>query len=272
MRTHEQRTEAFYSRGVENYGTFHANYLNFGLWEDGITDYVAAAERLLLRLAEKIRLGRKSRLLDVACGMGTQDLFFMRRFACEAIEALDLTAKHISVATERNSFPNITYRVGDACVLPFGTNEFTHVTAIEGIVHFNPRERFLREAHRVLEEGGAIGMSDFCLGRRPENGFERLVIRAAEAAWHVPVANAETVETYGAQMARAGFTDVDIEVVSDKVIPGYLAEQARPDVRRQQYRIRGAVAGRLGLTIDWLVRKAYEKGLLAYILVSGRKA
>jgi ubiquinone/menaquinone biosynthesis C-methylase UbiE len=272
MRTHEQRTEAFYARGVENYGTFHSNYLNFGLWEDGITDYVQAAERLLTRLAEKIRLGRQSVLLDVACGMGTQDLFFMRRFECAAIEALDLTAKHIAVATARNVFPNLTYRIGDACSLPFAEEQFTHVTAIEGIVHFNPRERFFREAKRVLKRGGMVGMSDFCLGRPPRSAFEHLVVRACEAAWHVPVENTETVQTYAAKLARAGLADVDIEVVSDKVIPGYLAEQGRPDVRKQQYRIRGAVIGRLGLAIDWLVRKAYEKRLLAYILVSGRKA
>jgi SAM-dependent methyltransferase len=161
--------------------------------------------------------------------------------------------------------------VGDACALPFSDGQFTHAISIEGVVHFNPRERFLREAHRVLGDGGELGMSDFCLGRPPRSAFERLLIRACERAWHVPVANTETVETYAATMERAGLTDVHIEVVSDEVIPGYLAEQARPDVRAAQCLIRGPVAGRLGLVIDWLVRKAYDAGLLAYILASGRK-
>jgi len=272
MKTHEQRTESFYAHGVENYGTFHSNYLNFGLWEDGTTDYVEAAERLLARIGAKIRLGRQSLLLDVACGMGTQDLFLMRRFGCAAIEAMDLTAKHIAVATARNEFPNLSYRVGDACSLPFAADTFTHVTAIEGVVHFNPREKFFREALRVLKPGGILGMSDFCLAREPRSAVERFIIRACEWAWHVPTENTDTTRSYAAKLARSGFTDAEIDVVSDQVIPGYLAEQERPEARREQRRIRGAVIGTVGPVIDWLVRTAYSRGLLAYILVMGRKA
>jgi ubiquinone/menaquinone biosynthesis C-methylase UbiE len=272
MKTHEQRTEAFYAHGVENYGAFHGNYLNFGLWTNGTTDYVEAAERLLARIGTKIRLGRQSLLLDVACGMGTQDLFLMRHFGCAVIEALDLTAKHIAVATAKNEFPDLTYRIGDACSLPFAKDTFTHVTSIEGVVHFNPREKFFREAHRVLKPDGILGMSDFCLAREPRGAVERFIIRACEWAWHVPTDNTDTTETYAAKLSRSGFTDADIEVVSDQVIPGYLAEQKRPEVRREQRRIRGAVIGTVGPAIDWLVRKAFERGLLAYILVSGRRA
>jgi erythromycin 3''-O-methyltransferase len=271
MKTHEERTEAFYAHGVENYGTFHANYLNFGLWEDGTTDYVEAAERLLARIGTKIGLGPQSVLLDVACGMGTQDLFLMRRFGCAAIEAMDLTAKHIAVAAARNEFSNVRYRIGDACALPFSEETFTHVTAIEGVVHFNPRERFFREARRVLKPGGILGMSDFCLAREPRTALERLIIRACEWAWHVPPENTDTTRTYAAKLTRSGFTDAEVGVISERVIPGYLAEQKRPDVREAQRRIRGAVIGTLGPAIDWLVHKAYERGLLAYILVTGRK-
>src|SRR5438067_9505072 len=107
--THEHSTEAFCAHGVERFGTFHGTYLNFGLWENGITAYVNAAEHLLGRVAHKIDLAGDSVLLDVACGMGAQDLFWMRQYGCRAIEAVDLTRKHIAVATAHNVFPNITY-------------------------------------------------------------------------------------------------------------------------------------------------------------------
>ncbi len=44
--THESAVEGFYGTGVERYGDFHKRYLNFGLWEEGITDYTQAAENL----------------------------------------------------------------------------------------------------------------------------------------------------------------------------------------------------------------------------------
>ncbi len=270
--THERRTEAFYSHGVERYGTFHGNYLNFGLWEDGITDYVEAAQHLLMRVATKIALTRDSLLLDVACGMGTQDLFLMRRFGCQAIEAIDLTKKHIEMARSRNTFPNLRFRVGNGCALPFADGTFTHVTAIEGPVHFNPREGFFQESCRVLTAGGRLGMSDFCLGRAPVSALDRLILKACRRAWHVPLENTDTVESYTVKLRRSGFEDIDIEVVSASVIPGYVSEQSRPQIRRQLYRIRGAVIGRLGVIIDWVVHEMYERGLLAYILVSARKS
>jgi len=44
--SHEARVERFYSHGVERYGSFHDNYLNFGLWEPGCAIFVEAAEAL----------------------------------------------------------------------------------------------------------------------------------------------------------------------------------------------------------------------------------
>ena len=64
--SHEARVERFYSHGVERYGSFHDNYLNFGLWEPGCTIFVEAAEALIERVAAKIALSSASVLLDVA--------------------------------------------------------------------------------------------------------------------------------------------------------------------------------------------------------------
>ncbi len=268
---HEARVQRFYSHGVENYGTFHHNYLSFGYWSPGVTDYVSAAEALLERLGGAIGLSAESEVLDVACGMGTQDHFLVSRFGCRSIEAVDLTPKHIEIARARCVAPTINFRVGDACRLGFPDDTFTHVMAVEGIVHFNTRETFFREALRVLRPGGRLGVSDFFLGREPRSRVERLLLRWGTAAWHVPVENSVTVAAYRAALERAGFGDIAIEVVSDQVIPGYFAEQSRPEVRRQVRAIRGAVVGRAGVVIDRLMFSLYRWGLIGYLIASARK-
>lgn len=268
---HEKATEWFYSHGVENYGTFHDNYLNFGLWEKGITDFVKAAEHLLTRVGKKIELNNKSELLDVACGMGTQDRFFIKTFKCKKIEAIDLTRKHVELAQSRNPYKNLNYRQGNAVSLPFKNNTFTHVTAIEGEIHFNTREKFFAEALRVLKPGGKMGLSDFILGRMPRNSIETFLTKLCAKLWHIPWENADTPETYKMKLERTGFTNVNIEVVSDDVIPGYYFEQAKPEVKREQRKIRGFFAGRIGFFIDWFQYKLYQRGLVGYILVSATK-
>ena len=55
---HERKVENLYSPGVENYADFHQGYLNFGLWENGNTDYVTAAENLVHRMGTLSRTQR----------------------------------------------------------------------------------------------------------------------------------------------------------------------------------------------------------------------
>ena len=67
---HERKVEHLYGGGIEKYLGHHDGYLNFGLWEDGIRDYVKAAENLVHRMGTILGLDEKSKLLDVAPGHG----------------------------------------------------------------------------------------------------------------------------------------------------------------------------------------------------------
>ena len=72
---HEYYVERFYETGLTGKHDFHGGYLNFGLWVDGNTDYIRASQALLTQVADPINLYKDSRLLDVANGMGSQDIF-----------------------------------------------------------------------------------------------------------------------------------------------------------------------------------------------------
>jgi hypothetical protein len=85
------------------------------------------------------------------------------------------------------------------------------------------------------------------------------------------VENVATTAAYGRALERSGFRDVAIEVVSERVVPGYFAEQSRPETRRQLYAIRGAVIGRAGVVIDRLMYGLYRRGLIGYLIASACK-
>ena len=108
--SHERRVARFYAHGVDQYGSFHDNYLNFGLWSPGTQCFVDAAESLLSKVAEEVALSSHTALLDVACGMGTQDRFFARRFGCRTIQAMDLLTQHIRVAKSETRTPTSPIR------------------------------------------------------------------------------------------------------------------------------------------------------------------
>jgi len=270
---HERKVENLYAGGVENYVGWHDGYLNFGLAEDGIADYVKAAQNLVHRMGRLLGLNSDSKLLDVAPGMGTQDIYLLENFAPESIDGLDVTWKHIEHgrrrAQEANAEERVRFHHGTAIELPFPDNNFTHVLSIEGPEHFDTREKFLREAHRVLQPGGVIAMADFIVKNPPRNPFEKLVAEAARKLWQVPRANVYSGEVYRQKMEAAGFEQVELEEIGASVIPGYYFEQMRPESIRAITKIRGFALARLGLLLDVAVYRGFTMGLLEYVLVRG---
>jgi microcystin synthetase protein McyJ len=267
----EHSVERFYQHGAERYGDHHGGMLNFGLWTNGASSYHAASRNLVEHVARSIGIGPQSRLLDVACGMGGQDIFMAEAFRPVSIVGLDVTWKHVVAARERAEreglADRIDFRHGTAIELPFGDRSFTHVMCIEGGEHFDTRERFLREALRVLEPGGQIGLTDYTARRLPKTVGEQALTALVRRLWHVPSANVTTTDGLGETLRRVGFESVRVEAAGSSVVPGYYGEGRKPENVREMDRIRGLLVSRVSLWIDHFTYRLYARGLLDYVFV-----
>ena len=232
---HEFKVERFYSAGAEKYGDFHGGYLNFGLWREGIAAYEDAAENLVKSVGDRIRLDDQSYLLDVACGMGAQEILLHKTYHCR-IEALDVTWKHLQQAQKRITAAGMEDKVvvqhGTATDLPYADNSFSHLMSIEGPEHFNTREDFFAEAFRVLAPGGKIGLTDYTIRRQPKSLMEKFILEAAATAWHVPKENYDDALAYAIKLKNTGFRNISLQEIGAQVIPGYYFEQKKPETRK----------------------------------------
>jgi len=273
--SHEAAVERFYTRGVNTDTDVHGGYLNFGLWEDGIGDYIAAAENLVRRVGTLAGLRPGARLLDVACGTGAQDIYLQRAFGPLEIDAIDVTWRHVERARRRlcdvASVGTTRFLHGSATDLAFGDGAFTHVLGVEGPIHFRTRGRFLAGAFRVLAPGGGIGLADYALGRSPVTLTERVLLRVACALWRIPTENVWTAAEYGDRLVTAGFGSPRIESAGLRTFPGYHAEQMRPAFRREMDRLQGRLVSRLGLVVTIVADRVYRRGIVDYVLVSAQK-
>lgn len=147
-----------------------SDYTNFGYRTDRDQDARTACDALMARLLGFIPAHRGS-VLDVACGKGETTRYLARHYAPERITAINISEKQL--ARGRENVPGATFRLMDATALDFPDDSFDAVVCVEAAFHFDTREKFLREALRVLKPGGHLVLSDILISQTGENSHQR---------------------------------------------------------------------------------------------------
>jgi ubiquinone/menaquinone biosynthesis C-methylase UbiE len=277
--------ERFYSTGRQiRRFKFHTvkkrteEFLSFGFWKKGTRTYVEAADNLLDFFIGQSGIVHTQKILNVACGYGTETFAYHEAFQPESIEAVDVTEKHVRYANLKAETLRLAHKIrfhhGDACDIPFNDSVFSAVLAIEGPVHFNSREKFFQCACRVLRRDGDMVLTDIILGRRYHQcGWLKKKIMAFTVKWWVvPKENWVDQRTYGTHLENAGFSVLQLQPIGDRVFPGYAKNAFSLKTVRIRFRQRGLWAA-AGLTIiSYLLGYLYARGLIEYIFVRSRKA
>lgn len=284
LRLHEKKVERFYSTGAKKrkpdyFKTIQRDdgFLSFGYWKNGREPYLEATRRLLDYVIRNSKIRKPSRVLNVACGYGTETFAYHNIFKPEMIYGLDITKVHIDYANSKAKAlgvdRKIRFKQGDACNLEFPEESFSHIIGIEGPAHFNTRERFFMAASRVLEKRGELLLTDIILGPKfsRKNIFHRAAVRFVAKWWVCPKANWTKEKEYIRQLKRSGFKVEFFRKIGNKVFPGY----ARNGFTGRTFRIRIKQRGffaTLGLTaISAMLGFLYNRGYMEYVYMKARK-
>ncbi len=199
-------------------------YLNLGYWcEAENTD--EASDALAMSVANTAQISSEDTVLDCGFGFGDQDILWMQTLKPKQIIGLNITASQVTIARKRIAVAGLDDRIdlrhGSATEMPIASESVDRVVALESAFHFHTRERFFREAWRVLRSGGRLVTADIIpmpvvsplRARLKQRVSWGLVARK----FAIPIENAYTRPIYHSTLATCGYEEIQVESIRDHV-------------------------------------------------------
>jgi ubiquinone/menaquinone biosynthesis C-methylase UbiE len=166
-------------------------------------------------------LGAGETVLDLGSGGGIDVLLSARRVGPTGkAYGLDMTDDMLALARKNQreaGVTNVEFLKGEIEAIPLPADTVDVIISNCVINLSGDKDRVLAEAFRVLKPGGRFAVSDV-VSRRPVPAE----IRKSVELWIGCVAGALDESDYKAKLARAGFTEIDVEIVRE-----YHASDAR---------------------------------------------
>ncbi len=171
-------------------------------------------------LASRLQMKDGMRVLETACGTGIVTRRILERLpASGRLVATDLSQAMLDHAREAlGSDARVEWRTADAQALPFADNSFDAVAMQFGIMFVPDKPLALREAHRVLKQGGRLVHNAW--DSFAKNAFARITHEVLAGAFPddpptfylTPFADHDPAE-HERRARNAGFREVKVEGV-----------------------------------------------------------
>lgn len=202
-----EKVTAYYESYLQS-GTFSyfdkIGFLNAGYWK-GIDESMEMAQINLMETLARFLCRTEGRVLDAACGIGAAARFLTKYFVPHCITGINISEPQL--ARCRAIAPECNFELMDAAKLAFDNSSFDSVLCIEAAGHFMTREKFFREAYRILVPTGRLAMLDAL--------YDYDMLKPEEAAVCPRENYLPNLDALRESLLRAGFRYVRVDDCTD---------------------------------------------------------
>lgn len=199
-------------------------YLNLGYWRDADT-IDEASEELAFLVAKRGGMSPGDTVLDCGYGFGDQDILWARNMKPDKIIGLNITRSQVARArmnvADAGLEKSMDLREGSATEMPIDNESIDLVVSVESAFHYRTREKFFKEAFRVLRPGGRLVTADILPMKNSDNLFRRIEQwiswNLVATKFNIPQENYYLIPSYDNKLSKAGFANIDIESIRDDV-------------------------------------------------------
>ncbi len=174
----------------------------------GVDEFHIRGRKATLELAEEMKLGARSHVLDIGSGLGGPARTLTEAYGCQ-VTGLDLTQAFCDAAEVLSDWVGlsgrVSFRQGDATDLPFEDDHFDAAMSIHVAMNISTKDKLYEQARRVVKPGAIFAVYDVVQG---EGGDPIYPVPWARAPSISHLATPEEMESL---LAKAGFTVLDIQ-------------------------------------------------------------
>ncbi len=127
------------------------------------------------KIISMLGLHNNSRVLDLACGVGTTSFLISKKYDCY-VTGIDISNELIQIANKQKHDKKVKFVLADALHLPFADSTFDAIIAQAFLVLIDEKEQALKEIRRVLKPNGYFGSLELSWNKLPDkSGYNELL-------------------------------------------------------------------------------------------------
>lgn len=194
--------------------------MHFGYWDNSIKHLVEALNKENEVLAQKARIKQSDYILDAGCGVGGSSIFLAKNFGCKVL-GITITRGQVKKATKNAKKHQVdtlaTFAEMDFNRTSFKNKTFDVIWAIESICHSPDKNKFIKEAYRILKPKGRLIVADGFASKNNYIKSESDWMQKWLQGWAVEFL--ETEENFKNYLKEAGFKNISYSNITKNVMP-----------------------------------------------------